>query len=202
MPWKVQTIAKLHSFHMLQGNAQNPSSQASTVHELRTSGGTSWAYKRQRNQRSKCQHLLDYRNNERIPEKNIYFCFIDSVKAIDCVDHKKLWKIFKDMGIPDHLTCLMRNLYAGQEATVRTRHGTPGSKSGKENVKAVYCHPYLTYMQDTSCKMLGWMKLKLESRLLGEISITSVCPYDFIQHDNLQVLPCCYNWLYFLLFYR
>ena len=67
----------------------------------------------------------------------------------------------------------MRNLYAGQEATVRTRHGTPGSKSGKENVKAVYCHPYLTYMQDTSCKMLGWMKLKLESRLLGEISATS-----------------------------
>ena len=106
-------------------------------------------------------------------KKNIYFCFLDSVKAIDCVDHKKLWKNFKDMGIPDHLTCLMRNLYAGQEATVRTRHGTPGSKSGKENVKAVYCHPYLTYMQDTSCKMLGWMKLKLESRLLGEISATS-----------------------------
>ena len=101
-------------------------------------------------------------------QKTIYFCFIDSVKAIDCVDHKKLWKIFKDMGIPDHLTCLMRNLNAGQEATVRTRHG---SKPGKENVKAVYCHSYLTYMQDTSCKMLGWMKL--ESRLLGEISATS-----------------------------
>ena len=57
-------------------------------------------------------------------QKNIYFCFIDYAKAFDCVDHNKLWKIFKEMGILDHLTCLMRNLYAGQEATVRTRHGT------------------------------------------------------------------------------
>ena len=57
-------------------------------------------------------------------QKNIYFCFIDYVKAFDCVDHKKLWKIMKEMGIPDHLTCLLRNLYAGQEATARTGHGT------------------------------------------------------------------------------
>ena len=57
-------------------------------------------------------------------QKNIYFCFIDYVKAIECVDHSKLWKILKKMGIPDHLTCLLRNLYSGQEATVRTRHGT------------------------------------------------------------------------------
>ena len=56
--------------------------------------------------------------------KNIYFCFIDNARAFDCVDHHKLWKILKDMGIPDHLTCLLRNLYAGQEATVRTGHGT------------------------------------------------------------------------------
>ena len=56
--------------------------------------------------------------------KNIYFCFIDYAKAFDCVDHNKLWKIMKDMGIPDHLTCLLRHLYAGQEATVRTGHGT------------------------------------------------------------------------------
>ena len=55
---------------------------------------------------------------------NIYFCFIDYAKAFDCVDHNKLWKILKEMGIPDHLTCLLRNLYAGQEATVRTGHGT------------------------------------------------------------------------------
>ena len=57
-------------------------------------------------------------------QKNIYFCFIDYAKAFDCVDHNKMWKILKEMGIPDHLTCLLRNLYAGQEATVRTGHGT------------------------------------------------------------------------------
>ena len=57
-------------------------------------------------------------------QKNIYFCFIDCAKAFDCVDHHKLWKIFKEMGMLDHLTCLLRNLYAGQEATVRTGHGT------------------------------------------------------------------------------
>ena len=57
-------------------------------------------------------------------QKNIYFCFINYAKAFDCVDHNKLWKILQDMRIPDHLTSLMRNLYAGQEATVRTRHGT------------------------------------------------------------------------------
>ena len=57
-------------------------------------------------------------------QKNIYFCFIDYAKAFDCVDHKKLWTILKEMGIPDHLTCLLRNLYVGQEAKVRTGHGT------------------------------------------------------------------------------
>ena len=87
--------------------------------------------------------------------KNIYFCFIDYAKAFDCVDHSKLWKILKEIGIPDHPTCLLRNLYAGQEATVRTGHGTTdwfhGPQSEKEYVKAVYCHPaYLTYMQSTS----------------------------------------------------
>ena len=100
---------------------------------------------------------------------------MDYTKAFDCVDHNKLWKILKEMGIPDHLTCLLRNLYAGQEATVRTRHGTTtGSELGKEYVKAVYCHPaYLTHMQSTSGEMLGWINLKLESRLLGEILISS-----------------------------
>ena len=62
--------------------------------------------------------------NTREFQKNIYFCFIDYAKAFDCVDHNKLWKILKEMGISDHLTCLLRNLYAGQEATVRTGHGT------------------------------------------------------------------------------
>ena len=82
-------------------------------------------------------------------QKNIYFCFIDYAKAFDCVDHNQLWKILKEMGIPENLTCLLRNLYAGQEATVRTGHGTIDSfQIGKEYIKAVYCHPaYLTSMQ-------------------------------------------------------
>ena len=82
------------------------------------------------------------------------------------------------MGVPDHLICLLRNLHAGQEATVRTGHGTTDwFQIGKEYVKAVYCHPaYLTYMQSTSWETLGWKKNKLEPRLPGEISITSDIP--------------------------
>ena len=68
--------------------------------------------------------------------KSLYFCFIDYGKAFDFVDHNKLWKILKEMGIPDHLTCLLRNLYTGQETTVRTRHGTVDFfKTGKSEVK-------------------------------------------------------------------
>ena len=106
---------------------------------------------------------------------NMYFCFIDYTKAFDCVDHNKLWKILKEMGIPDHLTCLLRNLYAGQEATIRTGHGTTDwFQIGKGVHQGCILSPvYLTYMQNTSCKMLGWMKHKLETRWLGEISITS-----------------------------
>ena len=80
-------------------------------------------------------------------QKNIYFCFIDYAKAFDCVDNK-MWKILQEMGIPDHITCLLRNLYAGEEATVRTRHETiDWFKWGKEYTKAVYCHSaYLTYI--------------------------------------------------------
>ena len=105
---------------------------------------------------------------------SLYICFIDYAKAFDYVDHNKLWKILKEMGIPDHLTCLLRNLYAGQKATEPNMEQQTGSKLGREYFNALYCHPdYLTYMQRTSCKMLGWMKHKLESRFLGAISITS-----------------------------
>ena len=98
-------------------------------------------------------------------QKNIYFCFIDYTKAFDFVDHNKLWKIHKEMGIPEHLTCLQKNLYAGQETLVRTRHGTMDwfqIGKGAFNLYAEYI------MQNA-----GWMKHKLESRLLGEISVTS-----------------------------
>ena len=104
-------------------------------------------------------------------QKNI--CFIDCAKAFDC--GSQLWKTLQEMGIPDHLACLVQNLCAGQEATVRTvMKQRTGSKLGKEYVKAVYCHPaYFTAMQSTSWESPGWMKHKLESRLLGEISGTS-----------------------------
>ena len=70
--------------------------------------------------------MLDHQKNKRNPEKNIYFCFIDNAKAFDSVDHNKLWKILKKMVIPERFTCLLRHLYAGQEATVRARYGTMG----------------------------------------------------------------------------
>ena len=107
--------------------------------------------------------------SKKVPE-NIYFCFIEYTKAFDCVDHNKLWKILKEMGIPEHLTCLLRKLYAGQEATVRTGHGTT---DWFQIGKGVHHPAYLTFMKSTSHEMPGWMKHKLESRLPGEISITS-----------------------------
>ena len=104
-----------------------------------------------------------------------HFCFIDYAKAFDCVDHNKLWKILPETGIPDRLTCLLRSLYAGQAPTFRMKHGpTDWFLFRKEVLKAVYCPPnYLTYMHSTSSEMLNWRKHKLESRLLGKISITS-----------------------------
>ena len=108
-------------------------------------------------------------------QKNIYFWFIAYAKAFDCVDHKKLWKILKEMGIPDHLTCLLRNLYACQEATVRTGHGTTDwFQIGKGVCQGCILSPCLFNLYaECIIEMLGWRKHRLESRLLGEISITS-----------------------------
>ena len=80
------------------------------------------AFRRQKNQRSNCQHLLDHWKKKRVSE--IHLLLLYWLCQSLCVDHNKLWKLLQEMGIPDHLTCLLRNLYAGQEATVRTRHGT------------------------------------------------------------------------------
>ena len=102
-----------------QGNVENSPSEVSTVREPRTSRCSSWIQKRQRNKRSNCQHPLDHQKSKRVPEKHL---LIDYTKAFDCMDHNKLWKILKEMGIPPYL--LLRNLFAGQETTVRTRHGT------------------------------------------------------------------------------
>ena len=129
--------------------------------------------KRQSNQISNFQHPLDHRKSKRIPGKHIlllhWLC-----QSFDSVDHNKLWRILKEMRILEHFICLLRNLYASQETTVSTRHGTTISKVRTAYIKAVYCHPaYLSHMQSTSWEMPGWIKHKLESRLLGEISVSS-----------------------------
>ena len=128
MPKNVQTITQLCSFHtwahflskvmlkILQARLQRyvnqelPDVQAG----FRKDRGT-------RDQIDKISWLIE---KAREFQENIYFCFIDYMKAFDCVDHNRQWKILKEMGIPDHLTCLLRNLYAGQDGTVRTKHGT------------------------------------------------------------------------------
>ena len=106
--------------------------------------------------------------------KNIYFCITDYAKAFDCVDHNKLRKILQEMGIPNHLICLLRNLYAVQEATIRTGHGkTDWFQNGKGIRQGCILSPYLFILHgEYICGMPGWMKHKLDIRLPGEISIT------------------------------
>ena len=108
-------------------------------------------------------------------QKNIYFCFIDYTKAFDCGNHNKLWKILQEMAYQTTwpASCKIWMQVKKQQLELDMEQQT-GSKSGKEFFKAVYCHPaYLTYMQNISCDMPGLMKIKLESRFPGEISITS-----------------------------
>ena len=107
-------------------------------------------------------------------QENIYFSSIDYTKAFDSVYHNKLWKILQEMGIPDYLMCLLRNLYAGQEATVTTGHGTTDwFQIGKGVPQGCILSPCSFNMHSALCEMLDWMKHKLKSRLLEEISITS-----------------------------
>ena len=103
-------------------------------------------------------------------QKNIYFCFIDYSKTFDCVDHHKLWKILKEMEIPDYLTCLLRNLYASQGATVRIRHGKMNwFKIGKGVCQSCILPPCLFNLcAEYFMEMPGWIKHKLESKLLGK----------------------------------
>ena len=102
-------------------------------------------------------------------QKNIYFCFIDCAKTFDCLDHNKLWKILKEMGILEHFTCLLKNLYAGQVGKLKLDMNNWFKIEKGVRQRLVY----LTSMQSTSCEMPGWMNHNLESRLLEEISTTS-----------------------------
>ena len=121
MPKNVQTTAQLDSSHtskimlkILQARLQQYVNFQMFKRDLEKATGT-------RDQTANMCWIIE---KPREFQKNIYFCFIDCTKAFDCVDHNKLWKILTEMGIPDHVTCLLRNLYAGQEATVRTRRAT------------------------------------------------------------------------------
>ena len=123
----------------------------------------------QRNQISNCQYPLDHQKNKRVPE-NIHFCFIDYTKAFDCVYHSKMWKILKEVRIPDHPTCLLRNLYAGQEARVRTRHGTIDWFKIRKGVHqgCILSSCLLNFYAECIMRNAG-----LDEAQTGEISITS-----------------------------
>ena len=127
-----------------------------------------------RNQRSNCQYLLDHKKAKEF-QKNIYFCFIDYGKAFDCVDHNKLWKILKEMGMPDHLTCLLRNLHTGQEATIRNGHGTiDWFQIGKGVRQGCILSPCsFNFYAEYIMRNAGLEETQAGSRLPGEISITS-----------------------------
>ena len=147
MPKNSQTTTHLHLFHTLAVmlkihqarlqqyvNCELPDVQAS--------------FRKGRGTRDQIANICWIMEKAREVQKMIYFCFIDYAKTFDCVHHKKLWKILKEMGIPDHLTCLLRNRKQRLELDMEQQ---TGSKLEKEYVKAVYCHPaYLTSMQSTS----------------------------------------------------
>ena len=119
-----------------------------------------------------------HRKKTREFQRNIYFCFIDYSKAFDCVDHNKLWKVLKETVIPDHLTCLLRNLYADQATSVRTTRNNGLVQNWEGSMLKLYVVTLLN-MRSISHEMPGWVNHKLKSRLTGEITTTS----------NIQVAP-------------
>ena len=138
-----------------QSNAQNSSSQTSTVHEPRTSDvQAGFRIGRGTTDQIANIHWIIEKASEL--QKNTYFCFIDYAKAFQCVVHTKLWKILQEMGLPDHLTCLLRNLYAGQEATIRTRYGTMDCfKIGKGVLQGCILSPCVFVCVCVSCSVLS-----------------------------------------------
>ena len=123
MPKNVQVIVQLHSFLMLVRLCSQSFKLGFSSMWTTNFHRYNWVYKRQRNRHQIASIRWIIKKAGEFQE-NSYFCFIDYTKAFDCVNHNKLWEILKEMGIPDHLNCLLRNLYMGQEATVRTLHGT------------------------------------------------------------------------------
>ena len=155
MPKNVQTITHFLSSHRLAKKCWKFSKLGCKQYRNWELPNVQAGFRKGRGTRDQIESIRWIVEKAREFKKNIYFWFIDYTKAFDCVDHYKLWEILKEMGIPNHLTCLLRNLHAGQKATVRKGMELwTGSKLGKDYNKAVYCHPaYLIYMQSTSCEM-------------------------------------------------
>ena len=174
IPKNAQTTEQLHSSHTSKVMLKilQASFQQYMNHEF---PDVQAGFRKGRGTRDQIANICWIIEKVRKFQKNIYFSFIDYAKAFDCVDHNKLWKILKERGIPDHLTCLLRNLYAGQEATVRTGHGTTDwFQVGKGVHQGGILSPCLFNLNsEYIMRNAGWMKHKLESSLLGEISITS-----------------------------
>ena len=161
-------------FAWQQDYAQNPSSYNSAVHHLRNSRCTSWIKKRQRNQRSSCQPLLDHRE-EREFQKTSTSASLTKPNPLTVWMTTHCGKLLKRWEYQTTLPVLWEIcMWVKKQQLEPYMEQWSGSELGKEYIKAVYCHPaYLTYMQNTSWEMLGWMQHKLESRLQGELSITS-----------------------------
>ena len=139
--------------------------------ELRTSRCTGWIQK-SRGTRDQIDNIFWIIGKTREFKKIIYFCFIDYAKAFDCVDHNKLWIIPKEMGIPDHLTFLLRNLYAGHKASQNLTWNNGLLQNWERSTSLLSI--YASCEMSTSCEMLGWLNHKLESRLPGEISTSDM----------------------------
>ena len=148
-----QTTAQLHSSHAIKVMLKilQARLQQYVNHEL---PDVQAGFRKGRGTRDQIANIRWIMEKAREFQKNIYFCFTDYAKAFDCVDHNQLWKILKEMGIPDHLICLLRNLNAGQEVTVRTRHGTTDWFQIKKGIRqgCILSPAYLSYMQSTSQK--------------------------------------------------
>ena len=175
MSKNAQIKTQLHSSHMLSKvmlKILQARLQHYVNHEL---PNVQAGFRKGRGTRDQIANICWIIQKTREFQKNIYFCFIDYAKAFDCVDHNKLWEILQEMGIPDHLTCLLRNLYAGQEATVRTGHGTTDwFPIGKAVCPGCILSPCLFNLYtEYIMRNAGLEEAKLESRLSGEISITS-----------------------------
>ena len=172
MPKNVQTIALISHTSKVMLNILQARLQQYTNHEL---PDVQAGFRKGRGTRDQIATIHWIIEKAREFQKNIYSCFIDYTKAFDCVDHNKLWKILKEMGIPDHLTCLLRNLYAGQEAAVRTGHGTTDwFQIGKGVCQGCILSPCLfNFYAECIMRNAGLEKAQVSSRLQGEISITS-----------------------------